>query len=35
MDVVDRAMPNIIKRYLATLSYKERVSSRIGADTNV
>ena len=26
MDVIDKAMPNIIKLYLATLSYKERVS---------
>lgn len=25
MDVIDKAMPNIIKRYLATLSFKERV----------
>ena len=25
MDVIDKAMPDIIRRYLATLSFKERV----------
>ncbi len=26
MDIVENAMPNIVKRYLATLTFKERVS---------